>query len=235
MPTFGAVVFDMYETLVKNPPALWVKTFDQICLEQGLPLTGQQLWDKWRPVDLSFREERYTPGYPFRTYAAAWRDCFARVFKELGRGDADHAIRLSMQAQANRPAYPEAVAVVAALHEARSLKVAVLSNADNVALDALIRLYGFSLDVVVSSETAQAYKPVRRAFDLMLQRLGVPAVQCLYVGDSQHDDVQGAKAVGMKAAWVNRTGAKLDAKYPTPDYEIKDLRELLGIVGVEGG
>ncbi|MDO8750070.1 MAG: hypothetical protein Q7K03_02850, partial [Dehalococcoidia bacterium] len=102
MPDIKAVIFDMYETLAHNHPSLWLPTFDQVCRDQGLPLTGQQLWDKWRPIDLSFREERYTPGYPFRTYATAWRECFARVFKELGRGDADNAIRLSMQAQANR-------------------------------------------------------------------------------------------------------------------------------------
>ncbi|MBI4201802.1 MAG: HAD family hydrolase, partial [Chloroflexi bacterium] len=56
--------------------------------------------------------------------------------------------------------------------------------------------------------------------------------ESLYVGDSQHDDVQGAKAVGMRAAWVNRNGVKLDPKYPAPDYEIKDLRELLAILEV---
>ncbi|MBI4310367.1 MAG: HAD family hydrolase [Chloroflexi bacterium] len=233
MPGFSAVIFDMYETLVQNSPALWVKTFDEICRVQGLPLTGQQLWEKWRPIDLSFREERYTPGYPFRTYAASWHECFVRVFKELGRGDADQAIGLSMLAQANRPAYSEAAQVVAALHDARPLKVAVLSNADNVALNALVRLHGFPLDAVVSSETARAYKPVRQAFDLMLQRLGVPAAQCLYVGDSQHDDVQGAKAVGMQAAWINRNGAKRDAKYPAPDYTISNLLELLAILSVK--
>ncbi len=232
MLPFSAVIFDMYETLVRNSPALWVKTFDEICLAQGLPLTGQQLWDKWRPIDLSFRQERYTPGYPFRTYETAWRECFARVFHDLGQGDAGHAIRLSMRDQARRDTYPEAKEVVSLLRAADGLKVAVLSNADNSALEPLVRLHGFQFHAVVSSETAQAYKPLRPAFDLAIQRLNVPAGQCLYAGDSQHDDVQGAQAAGMKTAWVNRNGVKLDPKYPSPDYEIKDLRELFGIVGV---
>ncbi|MBI2171130.1 MAG: HAD family hydrolase [Chloroflexi bacterium] len=231
MSAFGAVVFDMYETLVRNSPALWVKTFDEICQAQGLPLTGQQLWNLWRPVDLAFREERYTAGYPFKTYEQAWWECFQRVFRDLGQGDADHAIRLSMRDQARREAYPEAREVVNGLYAADHLKIGLLSNADNVALTPLMKLHGLRFHSVVSSEKAGAYKPDARAFRLILKEVQVRAEECLYVGDSQHDDVQGARDVGMKAAWVNRHGVKLDPKYPAPDYQISDLRELLPIVG----
>ena len=67
----------------------------------------------------------------------------------------------------------------------------------------------------------------------MLELLQIPASECLYVGDSQHDDVLGAKLVGMRAVWVNRNNGVLNASLPSPDYEISDLRGLFAILGLE--
>ena len=56
--------------------------------------------------------------------------------------------------------------------------------------------------------------------------LGAPPAACLMVGDSPERDVAGARAAGMKAAWVNRPKAPLDAAPPTPDLEWPDLSPL---------
>ncbi len=42
----------MYETLAHNHPSLWLPTFDQVCHDQGLPLTGKALWDR-KPLELA--------------------------------------------------------------------------------------------------------------------------------------------------------------------------------------
>ena len=76
------------------------------------------------------------------------------------------------------------------------------------------------------------YKPDPRIFRQILDVLGVEAASSLYVGDSQSDDVQGAKFVGMQAAWMNRNGTQLDPALPAPDYVVGNLLELLDILGV---
>ena len=48
----------------------------------------------------------------------------------------------------------------------------------------------------------------------------------LHVGDSEVDDVKGAKEAGLSVAWVNRDGRRRRADVPAPDFEIRDLRQL---------
>lgn len=229
MPQIQAVIFDMYETLVQNSPSLWLQTFDEICSEQGLEMTGQELWDLWKPREMRFRQERYQPSYPFKTYEQAWRECFEQVFEELGKGDAAEAARLSVRDQGRRDLYPEVGDVLGALRSADHYKLGLLSNADNDALRPLIQLHALEFDRVVCSEGARSYKPEPVSFRLILEELGLSAEVCLYVGDSQHDDVKGAGGVGMRTAWVNRNGAELDPALPVPDHEIHSLTELLEI------
>ena len=40
------------------------------------------------------------------------------------------------------------------------------------------------------------------------------------------DDVKGAKAAGMRVAWINRTNRPRRSDGPAPDFEIRDLTEL---------
>ena len=52
----------------------------------------------------------------------------------------------------------------------------------------------------------------------------------LHVGDSDVDDVKGARAAGVRVAWLNRTGRARRADAPAPDFEIRDLTELLRLL-----
>ena len=71
-------------------------------------------------------------------------------------------------------------------------------------------------------------------FQHAIERLGVPPHEVLHVGDSDVDDVQGAKAAGLQVAWVNRTGRPLRSGVPRPDYEIPDLTGLPALVDASG-
>jgi len=76
-------------------------------------------------------------------------------------------------------------------------------------------------------------KPRRDIFDAALSRLGVRAEESLFVGDRADMDVLGAQQIGMDAAWINKDGEKLPPGVAPPTYEIRDLGELAGILGVE--
>jgi len=237
MPDIAAVIFDMYETLAHNTASLWVRTFDQICHAQGLSLTGQELWDQWKSLEMPLRRERVNLTHPeqspaFKSYEQAWRECFERVFDRLGKGDAAAAARRSIGDLGQRDVFSETASVVAQLKGANHFRLGVLSNADDGFLWPLLQRHSLEFDAVVSSEAAQVYKPHPQAFQTITEALDVLAEACVFVGDSQFDDVQGAHNVGMRTVWVNRRGAQLDPTLPVPDYQVESLTELLDILGV---
>jgi FMN phosphatase YigB (HAD superfamily) len=73
---------------------------------------------------------------------------------------------------------------------------------------------GFSpwLATVVDSTAAGCAKPDRRIFDLTLERLGLPAAACAYVGDRWDADVEGARGAGLHPVWIRPPAAE-----PRPD------------------
>ena len=237
MPRIEAVIFDMYETLVHNDHALWIRTFDEICEEQELSLRGQELWDRWRAIERGFRRERTNlddpeKSPPFRTYEWAWGNAFREVFREIGKGDPGTAASLCVAETGRREPFPETAEAMNQLRASGRFRMAVLSNSDNDALNPLLLALGLNFDAVLSSESARMYKPDPRIFRQILDVLGVEASSSLYVGDSQADDVRGAKFLGMQAAWINRNGTQLDPALPAPDYVVGNLLELLDILGV---
>ena len=80
------------------------------------------------------------------------------------------------------------------------------------------------------SETAGAAKPSVEYFDYVFAHIdGITRENCLVIGDSLTSDIQGANNYGLACCWFN------PKKAPKPeslrvDYEIRDLRELYGIV-----
>lgn len=71
-------------------------------------------------------------------------------------------------------------------------------------------------------------KPDPAPFETALDSLGVSADRALYVGNSLGDDVTGAHAAGLDAAWV-RDGESVDPN-PTPEYVLDSPGELLDVL-----
>ncbi len=184
---------------------------------------------------------------PFRPYSEEWPEHFAICFEEFGvQGDPRKAYERLVELLGRAQAFPEARRVVESL--SRRKPVALLSNADDNFLRPALSINGFAFPVVVSSESAQAYKPHVAIFENLSRDLGVPREHILYVGDSRFADIAGAKNAGMHAAWVNRKGRRPleDAgrpdgeteaaqrpqrELPPPDFEIESLDALLEILG----
>jgi putative hydrolase of the HAD superfamily len=101
---------------------------------------------------------------------------------------------------------PEALAAIAAAHE-RGLAVAVLTN-DMRAFHgdewvARMRVLDM-IDVVVDGSVEHVLKPDPRIYRLALDRLAVPARDCLFV-DDQPGNIEGARHVGMQTVWFDVT------------------------------
>jgi putative hydrolase of the HAD superfamily len=89
----------------------------------------------------------------------------------------------------------------------RSIGMGIISNWDWTARDVLTAagIIDYFDPIVISAEV-DCNKPEARIFELTLQKLGLPAHQCLYVGDNYYDDVVGSRKVGMQALVINRFG-----------------------------
>lgn len=229
MSSITTVIFDMYDTLVRNDQRRWRATFQGIIQEQVLDTNASCLWQVWRREDRKFRANRLTSDKPFQTYRQGWRAAFASAFDALSLpGDAEAAADRSIADLAGRSPFPETMQALGVIQESR--RTALLSNADDNFLLPNLSLLGLTFEEVLSSEQARSYKPAPELFREMLRRLGVSPQESVYVGDRQFEDVQGATGVGINAIWINRSKAALDPKLPKPAGQIRSLLELPGLL-----
>ena len=70
-------------------------------------------------------------------------------------------------------------------------------------------------------------KPHEAIFRRMLDLLGVAAAEAAMVGDSIEDDMEGARAVGMRALLVDREG-----RHPDAEDRLDDLRAVVAALGI---
>ena len=79
-------------------------------------------------------------------------------------------------------------------------------------------------DIVLVSAAVNKRKPSPEIFKSALKALGVSASETVFVGDTIDADIEGPKAVGMKAIYIERRVQEI--KGITPDQTIKCLSEL---------
>ena len=112
-------------------------------------------------------------------------------------------------------------------------KLAVVSNFDYTPMARhVLEREGVAdlFETVVVSDEVGWRKPKPVIFELALERLGTAPGDALFVGDRADIDVAGAQGVGMAAAWINRDGSALPEGVQAPEFEIRDLAELEGIL-----
>ena len=110
-------------------------------------------------------------------------------------------------------------------------KLGIVSNyAIPECVDKLLKTHGLDglLDVVVVSGAVNKRKPSPEIFNRTLNALGVSAAETVFVGDTMDADIEGAKAVGMKAVYIKRREEK--QADVLPDGTIKNLTELTSLL-----
>lgn len=161
---------------------------------------------------------------------AWWKDLVLRVFEPWGRFDRfDEYFTELFEYFAGAAAwtlYPEIPATLAALKE-RGLVLDVISNFDSRLHRILagLGIAGHFDEIFVSSAVGHA-KPDPRIFQAALQRHGLDAAEAVHIGDSETNDLGGARSVGLKAILVDRSrqGASLVASC------VSSLNEIFSLV-----
>jgi len=111
--------------------------------------------------------------------------------------------------------------------KARGIQVAVASNFDhrlNTVMNGHRELKPIARRFI-SSEIGWK-KPSSRFFDAIIKELGVPAESILMVGDTPADDIAPARAAGLQALHINRSGEPIQGS-------IQALPEILSLLNPE--
>jgi putative hydrolase of the HAD superfamily len=152
---------------------------------------------------------------------AARVERFRRLYRTAGH-DADTELA-TRTAAAYREAYiasrREVTGAAALLEEVRRhARVVIVSN--NLLFEQQEKLRDCGLDrhvdILVVSEEVGVSKPHARIFEVALERAECEPAEAVMVGDSWENDVQGARALGVRAIWFNRD----EAVSPDPDVEV---------------
>jgi 2-haloacid dehalogenase len=129
-------------------------------------------------------------------------------------------------AAAAMPAYSEAPAALDRL-AAAGRRLAVLTNSPTERAEAGLRSAGLRerFEHVVGTDQVGAFKPDARVYRHGLAVLGAAADEATMVA-AHWWDLRGARAVGMRVAWVGRGEGALSSLLPDPDAQGADLLEV---------
>lgn len=117
--------------------------------------------------------------------------------------------------------YQEVPAVLTKLRQRYRLFTLTNGNADLTAIG-----IDHHFEARFAARDVGALKPAVEAFQHVIAKTGIPAHQILFVGDDPVADVQGARAVGMRPVWVNRSGALWSAEHGVQPHTVTTLDQL---------
>jgi len=86
-------------------------------------------------------------------------------------------------------------------------------------------------EIIVISAEFRLRKPHTALFRRVLDTLNLQPREVLFVGDTAHEDVAGAKRAGIPVAWINKHQQPFPEGIPPPEITIGDLTELPALLG----
>ena len=210
MSDLRAVLFDVDFTIAKPGPLLGPEGYRDAGARFGLDLDPEQYAEARAAalVDLEHHPE-------FDHDEEIW----VRFTEDIVRGMGGEGLHVRAVAEAitegwlhseNFELYEDSLPVLALLRE-EGIKIGLVSNTSRD-LGAFVRHFGLDVDAWISSGAHGKVKPSPTIFRAALELLEVEAAAAVMVGDSPADDIEGARALGMRAFLIDREGRHGDAE-----------------------
>jgi HAD superfamily hydrolase (TIGR01549 family) len=225
MPTPRAVIFDVDFTIAKPGPDLGPEGYVRLGVRYGLELDAARYDDARRAA---FATLRHHPELDHDQ--EIWVLFTERIIQGMGGSGDTYGAAAEMTANWEHARHFELfvdVRPALAALRAAGIMLGLLSNTERD-LGLFVAHHGLDVDAVLTSRLHGKTKPHETIFRRMLELLDVPAVDAVMVGDTIEDDVEGARAVGMRAILVDR-----ECLYPDADDRLDDLTTLPQALGLD--
>jgi len=193
-------VFDQYGTIVDMQTGLWEVAVDFLKAKgwKGNPYDFVTWWRRTHfensMID-ALLHQRHTP------YREIGHLSVAQVMRRAGISHTQEEVRTLVACIERLKPFPEVPAALDRLR--KKYKLAVLSNGDPDMLEAAKPHHGIAFDALISVAAANAFKPHIATYTKAAEIMGVRMDEVLFVANHEFDCV-GAKAAGMRAAFIDR-------------------------------
>jgi putative hydrolase of the HAD superfamily len=226
MTDFRAVLFDVDFTIARPGPELGPEGYRRLGERFGLELDPSRYRDARdkavegikRHPELEHDEE-------------IWVAFTERIIRNMG-GDTDTAYECAVEMTRaweraeHFELYEDALPVLGKLR-ARGLRLGLVSNTGRN-LEKFVAHHRLDVDAAIGSGAFGRTKPHPTIFRAVLKELGVEPGDAAMVGDSPEDDIEGARAAGIRAALL----LDREDRYPEIENRLPDLFALPAALGL---
>jgi HAD superfamily hydrolase (TIGR01549 family) len=222
-----AVLFDVDFTIAKPGPELGPEGYQRLGQRFGLALDPSRYGEAREKAIEGLRR------HPELEHdEEIWVAFTERIIRGMG-GDSGSAYECAKAMTAawehaeHFELYEDALPVLEVLRGHR-LKLGLVSNTGRD-LDLFVAHHRLDVDAVLGSRAFGRTKPHPTLFQAVLDRLGVEPGDAAMVGDSPDDDVEGARAAGIEAAFL----LDREDRYPENADRLPDLFALPAALGLD--
>jgi putative hydrolase of the HAD superfamily len=220
-----AVLFDVDFTLCRPGPELSAERYARIAARHGVTLDVGRYDDAREAAALNLKR------HPELLHDdTIWHRFTEEIFlgmggpEEIASGCATE-IEQGWEVSENFELFEDALPVLDELRAAR-LRIGLVSNGIRD-LAEFVAHHRLDVDAIVDSRTHGRVKPHPTIFQAALDRLEVDAPDAVMVGDSLEEDVEGARALGMRAILIDR-----EERHPEVGERLTDLYGLPAALGL---
>lgn len=220
------LAFDLWDTLLDREATL-VPALGELLDDHGSDYDPEILLRRY--LAMHFRDsmiDSLVPG-PHTPFKEISRRALAYRLEQIGLDVPDEAVRRVIRQWKTLEPYPDVDTALDRLSD--EYELVGLSNGDPDMLEAVRPNFETDLDGIVSVADAGAYKPHRASYDLCCERFDVAPHEVLFV-TAHTFDLVGAKAIGMRGAFLNRHENPYGDWIHQPDITVPDTDALADVL-----
>ena len=225
MTQLRAVLFDVDFTLCRPGPELSPERYARIAARHGIELDVSRYDGAREAAALNLKR------HPELLHdETIWHRFTMEIFVAMGgsqsiASECAAEIEQGWEVSENFELYEDALAVLDELRGAQ-LRLGLVSNGIRD-LRAFVAHHHLGVDAIVGSRAHGYVKPHPTIFQAALEELGVEPAETVMVGDSLEEDVEGARALGMRAILLDR-----EDRHPEIEERLTDLYGLPAALGL---
>jgi putative hydrolase of the HAD superfamily len=202
MPRYDAVTFDAYGTLIELDSP-FERLRSAVRNQLGAGISAQDA-ERAFTAEIGYYVANSHRARDAQALRELRLECARIVLDELGLPNTPEEGLAVLEEALRFRTYDDVRPALEAIGE-RGAATAVVSNWD-CSLPRILERTGLRFDVVIDSATTGAPKPDPAMFRLAAERLALDPGRILHVGDRDETDGAGARAAGMDAVIVDRSG-----------------------------